>query len=307
MDPLSDLLSLLEPRSYITAGFDAGGSWALELDDLAGRIKCYAVLRGTCWLRIETDPTPVCLAEGDCFILPRGLKAVIASDLDATPFQASLTLDPNRSGEVVTYQGGGDVFLVGSRFAVSGKHAELMLETLPPLIRIEAAQDSAKFRLFIELMMEELREGRPGACQVAQNLSHMMLAQALRLFVETMPEGQTGWLAALADARLGTAISAMFAAPGQNWTLEELAGLAGMSRTSFAERFRHRVGEPPLAYLARWRMISAAARLMRGTESIPAIALSLGYSSEHGFNTAFKRIMGQPPRRYARAQGPSGA
>ena len=77
MDPLSDILSLLKPRSYITAGFDAGGSWALTLDDLAGRVKCYAIIKGVCWLSME-DVTPVKLETGDCFVLPSGRLALIA-------------------------------------------------------------------------------------------------------------------------------------------------------------------------------------------------------------------------------------
>src|SRR4051794_7389857 len=113
MDPLSEVLSLLKPRSYITAGFDAGGAWALTLDDLAGRIKCYAVTKGTCWLSMQGVEAPVQLRAGDCFVLPSGRLVSIGSDLGVEPKLASEVLDPNRSGEVITYNGGGDVFLVG--------------------------------------------------------------------------------------------------------------------------------------------------------------------------------------------------
>lgn len=302
MDPLSELLALLQPRSYITAGFDAGGSWALVLDDLAGRIKCYAVMKGECWLSIEKIAAPIRLKAGDCFVLPTGCRALIASDLGAEPKLASETLDPNRSGEVVTYNGGGDVFLVGSRFEVEGRHAEVMLQTLPPLIRVEASNDRAKLRLYIDLMMDELRGGRPGAFQMAQNLSHMMLAQTLRLYIEGLPEGEVGWLAALADPKLGPCLKAMHSAPAHSWTVEELARIAGMSRTSFAQQFRDRVGETPISYLTRWRMMSAAAKLVRGQDTITQISMSLGYSSDQAFNTAFKRVTGQSPRLYARRQ-----
>lgn len=303
MDPLSEMLALLKPKSYITAGFDAGGSWALALDDLEGRIKCYVVVRGECWLSVDGVDQPVQLGEGDCFILPTGCQAVIASDLSAEPRRSSETLDPNRSGEVVTYNGGGDVFLVGSRFEVEGRHAGTMLQALPRLIRVKALGDSTKLRLYIELMMEELREARPGAFQVAQNLSHMMLAHALRAFLENLPEGEVGWFVALADPRLRRSIEAMHAHPSHPWTLGELASLAGMSRTSFAQHFRERVGETAISYLIRWRMMTAAARLTQGNETISNVSLSLGYASEHAFSTAFKRVIGQSPRRYAVEQG----
>ncbi|MGO8149013.1 AraC family transcriptional regulator [Rhizobium leguminosarum] len=301
MDPLSEMLALLKPKSYITAGFDAGGSWALILDDLAGRIKCYAVVKGGCWLSMEESDGPVFLKAGDCFVLPTGRPALIASDLEAEPELSSQTLDPDRSGEVVTFNGGGDVFLVGSRFEMNGRHAEVMLQALPPFIHVESTQDRTKLRLYIELMMEELRDARPGAFQVAQNLSHMMLAQALRLFIESSPGG-VGWFTALADPKLAQSIKAMHSDPSHAWTLEELARKAGMSRTSFAQYFRRRVGETPISYLARWRMMSAGTKLIQGEETMAEISMSLGYSSEHAFSTAFKRIMGQSPRRYGRSQ-----
>lgn len=299
MDPLSEVLSLLKPRSYITAGFDAGGRWALELDDLAGRIKCYAVVRGTCWLTVEGE-TPVPVPEGACFVLPTGRTAVIGSDPDVRPEKASRVLDPDRSGQVVTHNGGGDVYLVGSRFEVGSPHAEALLRSLPPLMLVETGGDRARLRWSIDLMMEEFREARPGADLMAQHLAHMMLVQALRLYLSTRTD-DVGWFAALADPRLSTALAAVHADPAHPWTVRELAALAGMSRTTFAERFRARAGETPIAYLTRWRMTLAGERLRQGDDTIARIAGSLGYVSEHAFNTAFKRVMGVPPRRYARS------
>jgi AraC-like DNA-binding protein len=300
MDPLSDALALLKPRSYITGGFDAGEPWALLLDDLAGRIKCYAVIKGGCWLSLEDSDAVVRLKEGDCFVLPSGRSVKIASDPAVPPKRASEVLDPNRVGEVVTYNGGGDVFLVGSRFEVNGRHADALLRTLPPLIRVETSGDQARLRWSIELMMEELREGRPGSSLVAQHLSHMMLVQALRLYLSKQSGNDVGWFAALTDPQISGVIAAMHKDPSFPWTVQELARRAGMSRSTFAERFRARVGETPMGYLTRWRMMLAGERLIHGRDTIATIATSLGYTSEHAFNTAFRRITGCSPRRYPR-------
>ncbi|MBA4806470.1 MAG: AraC family transcriptional regulator [Brevundimonas sp.] len=308
MDPLSELLSLLKPRSYITAGFDAGGDWSLRLDDLAGRIKCYAVIRGSCWLRLEGEgEAPIHLEAGDCFVLPSGRHARIASDLALEPVLASRSLSPDRDGETVVYNGGGDVFLAGSRFEVSGRHAERLLQTLPPVIHLRQATDQAVLRWSIELMMQELREAKPGAALVAQQLAHMMLVQTLRLYMAQTPDDRTGWLAALAHPQLGAALGAVHADPGRRWTLGELAETAGMSRTVFARRFREILGETPIGYATRWRMIIAAERLSSSRDSLAQIAQSVGYESENAFNVAFKRVMGAAPRRYAReADGKAG-
>jgi AraC-like DNA-binding protein len=302
MDPLSEVLSLLKPHSYITAGFDAGGAWALTLDDLAGRIKCYALTRGTCWLWMKDLDAPVRLQAGDCFVLPSGRPVSIGSDVGVASRRASEVLDPDRSGEVVTYNGGGDVFLVGSRFEVNSRHAEVLLRTLPPLMRVETSGDRARLRWSIELMMEELREARPGSSLVAQQLAHMMLVQALRLYLSERSGDHIGWFAALADPQLSAALRAIHADPAFPWTVQDLAARAGMSRTSFAERFRERAGETPIAYLTRWRMMLAGEQLVHGRDTLARIAASLGYESEHAFGTAFKRVMGMSPRRYSRAE-----
>jgi AraC-like DNA-binding protein len=301
MDPLSEILSLLKPRSYITAGFDAGGDWSLSLDDLAGRIKCYAVLRGRCFLTLEEDGQPIELVSGDCFVLPSGRHVRIASDPTLTPMLASEALSPDRDGETVIFNGGGDVLLTGSRFDVSGHHAEVLLRTLPPVIHLKAATDQATLRWSIDLMMQELREARPGASSIAQHLAHIMLTQTLRICVSQQSDVEVGWFAGLADPQIGAAIGAIHADPAYGWTLQELAGRAGMSRTVFARRFREKMGETPLTYLTRWRMMLAAERLVTGREMLASISTAVGYSSENAFNTAFSRVMGTSPRRYVKA------
>jgi AraC-like DNA-binding protein len=301
-DPLSEVLGLLKPRSYITAGFDAGGPWAVTLDDLAGRIKCYAVIRGTCWLEVD-GVEAVRLTEGDCFILPSGREARIGSGPGIEARRASEVLDPDRSGEVVTYNEGGDVFLAGSRFEVEGLTADMLLRSMPPLIRIRASGEQARLRLYIDLMMEELREGRAGSVSVSQNLAHMILAQALRLYLAEVPAEDVGWFAALADPRLGRVMTAIHQKPYKGWTLAQLAKVAGMSRSGLAQHFTSRVGEAPIAYLTRWRMLLATRRLAEGHETVEQIAMSVGYSSEQAFSTAFKRVMGCAPRRYVSSSG----
>lgn len=301
MDPLSQILSLLKPRGYITAGFDAGGDWSLSLDDLEGRIKCYAVVRGRCWLSLEGGGDPIEVVTGDCFVLPSGRPVRISSDPALTPTLASEALARDLGGETVTYNGGGDVLLTGSRFEVSGRHADVLLRTLPPVLYLKSAADEAPLRWSIEWMMQELREARPGACLVAQHLAHIMLTQALRLYLTQQSGKEIGLFSGLADTQVGSAIRAMHGNPRHAWTLEELAAHAGMSRSVFARRFREKTGETPVAYLTRWRMMLAAERLVAGGEKLANIARAVGYESENAFNTAFSRVMGLSPRRYSRS------
>ena len=173
---------------------------------------------------------------------------------------------------------------------------------LPPIVHIRKESDQAALRWSVERMMHELREEQPGGILVAQHLAHMMLVQALRLHLAEGSGSGVGWFFALADKRLSAAIGAMHDDPAHRWTLQELAERAGMSRSSFAAKFKETVGETPMEYLTRWRMLLAADRLENSGDPISVIALSLGYESESAFSTAFKRVMGCSPRQYSRAR-----
>jgi AraC-like DNA-binding protein len=129
-----------------------------------------------------------------------------------------------------------------------------------------------------------------------------MLLQAFRLHLSRQANDRAGLLYTLADPHLGKAIEAMHADAAHRWTLAELVSRAGLSRSIFAQRFRERVGETPIGYLAQWRMMLACDRLTDGREPLATIANELGYESENAFNTAFRRVIGCPPRRYARAE-----
>lgn len=300
MDPLSQVLSLLKPQSYISSGFHAGGEWSVEFGDQGQLIKCYAVVSGSCWLQIDGVPEPVALEQGDSFVLPRGQPFRLASDLQLPPVPASEIFPGARRGGEVFINGGGDLFMVGSRFGVSGGHAGMLLAILPPIVHLRKSSDHSALRWSVEIMMRELREGEPGGYLIAQHLAHMMLVQALRAYLADGPSDGVGWFFALADKQLARAIAAIHANPARRWTLQELGEIAGMSRSTFALRFKETAGETPMDYLSRWRMLLACDRLETSGDPVSAIAPSVGYDSESAFSTAFKRVMGCSPREYRR-------
>jgi AraC-like DNA-binding protein len=304
MDPLSDVLSLLKPRSYMFRGFEVGGQWSIQFPRHEG-IKCYAVVSGHCWLAVEGVPDPVRLEAGDCFLLPRGLPFRLASDIALTPIDAYAFFATVRDNAVAPRSGGEDFFGVGGYFAFTGDHAGILLGVLPPIVHIRKESDKAALRWSMERLMQELREPQPGGFLVAQHLAHMMLVLALRLHLTEGSTGGVGWLFALADKQMGAAINAMHEDPAHRWTLQSLAARAGMSRSTFALKFKETVGTSPMEYLTRWRMLLAGDRLANSSEPVSVIALSLGYESESAFSTAFKRVMDRSPRQYSRGRNPA--
>ena len=304
MDPLSDVLSLLKPRSYISGGFVVGGDMAIQFPKHQG-IKCYAVLAGQCWLSVEGVPDPVLLTAGDCFLLPRGLSFCLATDLSLKPVDFHTLLSALKTAGAVSSSEGADRYIVGGHFLLSGSHAHMLLGALPPIVHIRKESDKAAMRWSLERMREELRDPQPGGSLIAQQLAYMMLIQALRLHLADEARGGVGWLFALADKQMRVAITCMHDDPGHRWTLQELAGRVGMSRSIFALRFKETVGETPMEYLTRWRMLLAGDRLKTLDEPISVIALSLGYESESAFGKAFKRVMGCSPGQYSRRSHPA--
>jgi AraC-like DNA-binding protein len=301
MDPLSDVLSLLRPRNYMSAGFDAAGDWSIHFPDQQDSIKCGAVVSGRCWLAVEGAADPVLLEAGDSFLLPGGRPFRFASDLRLPSVSASSIFASVREGGLVTHNGGGDCLMLSSRFALAGNLAGVLLGALPPIVHLRSEAGQATLRWPVERMMQELREPRPGGFLVIQHLAHMVLVQALRLHMANGAGGGVGWLSALGDRQVGAAITAMHGDPAHRWTLQALADHAGMSRSTFALRFKEAVGKAPMDYLTRWRMLLAGDRLAHSRDAISAISLSLGYESESAFATAFKRVMGCSPRQYGRA------
>ncbi len=304
MDPLSDVLSLLKPRSYMSGGFDAGGEWSIQFPRYES-IRYYAVVSGQCWLSAEGVPDAVRLETGDCVLLPLGGPFRFASDLALTPVDFKTMLSTPLNGGIATWNGGGDFFGVGGYFTLAGDHAGILLGVLPPIVHIRTESDKAALRWSVERMMRELRDPRPGGVLVIQHLAHMMLVQALRVHLAEGLRGGVGWLFALADQQMSAAITSMHDDPAHRWTLQELAERTGMSRSTFALRFKETVGASPIEYLTRWRMLLAGDRLANSGDPISVIALSLGYESESAFSTAFKRVMGCSPRQYSRGRNPA--
>jgi AraC-like DNA-binding protein len=303
MDPLSEILSLLKPRSYSSGGFGLLGDIAIQFPKHQG-IKCYAMLTGQCWLVVEGVPEPVLLNPGDCFLLPRGLPFRLATDLSLEPilFSDAITrLDIIREVSGVTE---GARYIAGGHFALTGGHAEMLLQSLPPIVHIRRESDKAAMRWSLERMREELCDPQPGSSLIAQQLAYTMLIQALRLHLADAASAGHGWLSALSDKHMSIAIASMHNDPGYAWTLQSLAERVGMSRSVFALRFRDTVGATPMEYLARWRMLLAADRLKNSADGLSAIAQSLGYESESAFGKAFRRVMGCSPRQYTRSTAP---
>ena len=299
-DPLSEVLSLLKPRSYMSGGIDAGGAWSFQFAP-SNCFLCFALVTGQCRLVIDGEEEAVLLQAGDFVALPHGPAFRLASDLTLPPVDVRSVVTGPMHGNIVSWQGGGACLGLTAFFTFATEHANILLGLLPALVHLRSPADRAVMQWYLERMRAVLQDPQPGDTLLGEHLAQMMLIEMLRLHVAQQDTERVGWLFALSDRQLRAVITAMHERPGHGWTVQELAQLACMSRSAFSLHFKKKVGMPAMAYLVQWRMLLASDRLLHTKDAVATIALELGYRSESAFSFAFKREMGCSPRNYSLA------
>lgn len=295
-DPLSQIMGLMRPRAVFAKGISGAGAWAVRYSHFGQPSFCM-VTEGRCRLQVAGEP-PLDLHAGDFVLLPAtpgftlsGLEPAIPVQVDS--HQASLaTAREVRHGR---QDGPEDVRLLGGYFLFGSPDAGLLVSLLPSTVHIRGAD---RLETLVRLLGDEARADRAGRDLVQARLVELLLIEALR----SAPADQapTGLIRGLADERTAAAIRAMHADPARAWTVVKLAEAARLSRSAFFERFVRTVGSPPMEYLLGWRMALAKDLLARPAANLEDVAQQVGYGSASTFSTAFRRHVGQPPRRYAR-------
>ena len=214
--------------------------------------------------------------------------------------------NPSSRGELKPYRIGGDGELTRLICGYLGCDKQLLaplLAGLPRVVRVHLRDDAygESLERMVGHAVEQVASAVPGSDVIVARLAEVLFAEALRRYVLQLPPQRTGWLAGAADPGVGRALAQMHQRPAHGWTLEELAEVAGVSRSTLAERFARYLGQGPMAYLADWRLELAAESLRTTSRSVLDIAGDVGYESEAAFNRAFKRRFTLPPARYRKS------
>jgi AraC-like DNA-binding protein len=201
----------------------------------------------------------------------------------------SFATDPERGAD-----------LVCATVELGGDEGSPIGEGLPELVVLPLAAHPTLAPV-CALLVEEGFSDRGGRQAALDRLFDYLLILIVRHVVEA-GNVTTGVLSGLADPRLAKALTAMHETPRKPWTLDDLADVAGMSRTRFAEHFRRQVGRTPIDYLTVWRMTVARQLLSRG-KPVKSVAQQVGYESAAAFSRVFGRVMGKPPREFEGLRG----
>ena len=324
-DTLSHVLRTVRFRGAVFYDVRGGRSWSGEAPpagDIAAAVmpgsehvmEYHVVTRGEAWASVSGE-TPVRMATGDIVVIPHGDGHVISSEAsprrrpadvawhlatanDPKPIPVSLT-GTGRVSEDPGDDGAHTVVACGF-LGCDLRPFNPLIATLPRLLHIPAAGAEGWSVHAVRQAVHESHERRPGSAAVLERLSEMMFVDAVRRYVDRLPQDATGWLAGVRDDVVGAALGLIHAEPGHPWTIEGLSARVGLSRSALHDRFVRLVGDSPMRYIARWRMQVAATRLRESDDLVAIVGLELGYGSEAAFSRAFTRIVGDSPSEWRR-------
>jgi len=308
MDVLSDVLRAVRLSGAVFFDIRAADPWVAATprgSAIVGamfpgseHLICYhVIISGGCWAG-PPGAEPIELAAGDIIVFPHGDPHMLSSapgmrtEADLSRYchpkegQLPYSISMGESGAESAH------FVCGF-LGCDARPYNPLLTALPRVLRV--SDPGGALSTYLKFALQEAREPRPGGAGVLGRLSELMFVNAVRQYLEGLPQERGDWLSGLRDAYVGRALNALHRRPERGWTLQALAREAGLSRSAFAERFSHFVGCPPMHYLTQWRMQLATGHLMGGRESIASIANRVGYDSEAAFSRTFKKVLGRSP------------
>ena len=304
MDPLSQLVTLLDPRGRMELRCLFGQAFAAPHDTVGPwRAPFHVLLRGECALWLPETDRVVTLRPGSLLVLPRGSAHVLRAGEGGARIRT-------RAGEVVDVKTNvarpaqADIEILCGEFEFRGRRRSALLDALPDCLVVEFAQrpEFGWLQGLLHMMAHEIEQQAAGAAAIVAELSGAVFTLAVRAHLETAP-ARAGVLGLMAQPRLAPALAAMLEQPEQPWTVESLAARCNLSRAAFARQFAAHAGTAPLALLTTLRMELASRLLAQGEVATAGVGEAVGYRSEAAFNRAFTRHAGVTPGRFRRQAG----
>ena len=307
-DVLADVLRSIHLQSTLYCRAKMGAPWGFRVSrrEVA---SFHLVTGGTCWLTVEGIDESVLLSEGDLVILPHGHSHTMTDHPDS-PITRLEDLKPQQpvgnDGIFYSIGSGAVTTLVCGGLQLEDYTINPLYSILPTCIHIRGqnGQSSSWLQAIVKLVKFEANANRLEAEAVITRLSEILFIKAVHTYINSVNNGNDGWLGALKDPQIGQALALIQRRPDEPWTVESLASHVALSRSAFSAKFKQLVGEPPMHYITRVRLTKAAALLRTHPATLVEVATSIGYDSEVAFSKAFKRYFGITPGAYRQGRRP---
>lgn len=240
--------------------------------------------------RLELDG-----ASSHVCVLQKGELHIECADLPTVLVkQGDILFLPHDASSLGITASSGPSAVVICRFWFDASSFQAMLFAMPWLIHIKQIEAAAWAEGILHFMLIEANDTQPGGALMVSRLIDLTVIRILRTWVQQGTA--SGWLGGLSDTRIARALRVIHEKPGQQWRIDALAEVAGMSRSSFCERFSALVGRSPLRYQNEWRLTLAKTMLSKHNSRIGEIGFAIGYESEAAFSRAYKAYFGRSPR-----------
>src|SRR4051795_831946 len=306
MDAVAGLLDGPRARGALLLRSQLDSPWSMRIADEAP-LCLVAITRGEAWL-VPEDNEALRLGPGDLAVIRGPDPYTLADDPQTAP--QVIILPRNRcvtpegnEVELMSWMGVrtwgnspvGSTEMLSGTYELEGEVSRRLLNALPPLLVLPS--DAWESPL-VGLLADEIVKDDPGQEAVLDRLLDLLLIAVLRAWFARPDAEAPRWYRAYADPIVGPALKALHHDPAHQWTVEELARGAGVSRAALARRFNDLVGEPPMAFLTGWRIALAADLLLEPDATVGSVAAKVGYGSPFALSTAFKRLRGMSPKQY---------
>jgi AraC-like DNA-binding protein len=318
MDALSDVLRVARLTGGVFLHADFTAPWCLvvrvgpehcspSLGQAAHLIGYHYVVEGELRVRlVENDRESFVIRSGEVVMLPHNDLHLLGGDLDLPPVPGRDVIVPPENGGLfkIDFGGGGaHTRIVCGFLGCESADFNPVISTLPSVLKLKVEEGAAAewIRSTFQYAADEVASGRPGSETVLAKLSELLFVESVRRYAQSLPPGQTGWLAGLRDPYVARALALLHRDIGRQWSVDELGREVGLSRSALAERFTRLIGSAPMHYLSHWRMQVAAQKMRNTNASLAQVADGVGYESEAAFSRAFKKMFGAPPGTWRRS------
>jgi AraC-like DNA-binding protein len=299
MDALSGVLESAKLKTVVYPKFQFTSPWGIEMEQDA-RSQFWRLLKGSCYLRVPGEKD-IKMNVGDIVCIPHGSKHLISGKSNTTCVPASEFGKAYHIGKPLFQGKDEETILMGGHFEFTPSVQHPFIKSLPKVIHLN--NTTKELNLWLEqaalLMNEEISGEKIGSKLVLGRLVDILFVFIIRAYLEQV-DIKGGFLMALKDNRISNSLKSMHESPQKDWTLNQLAVTAGMSRSLYCREFKRLVGETPLSYLTNWRILKSKEILLESKENIIEVASRVGYQSEAAFNRLFKTKVGVTPANYRR-------
>lgn len=316
MGPYADILRSMRVTGGIFLDAEFTAPWCIssrvDPDDCApfapvpaSVVAFHYVRSGRLFAELESGQA-LAVEEGEIVVFPGNDPHLLGSDLGIPAVYAHELIQPGENGGLarIVHGGGGESTTIVCGFLGTARQNDPVLVMLPRMLklRIDEPASAAWIESSFQFAAREMAAGPSRSAETLTGLAELLFVDAVGRYLAELPADESGWTAGVRDPKIAEALGLLHAQLRRRWTADELARQVAMSRSAFTERFTRIMGDSPMRYLAKQRLIAAAHRLRNSSDSIARIAFDVGYESEAAFNRAFRRIYEMPPATWRKSQ-----